>query len=48
MQRKDMVTRGPAGKGFDESLGMLPEDLDAMVTQLIEHATTTPPATEKP
>jgi hypothetical protein len=38
LDRANMKTRGPEGRGFDESLGMSQEDLDTMVTKILESA----------
>ena len=43
LERKNMKTRGPEGRGFDESLGMSPDDLDAMVANLISTYAGLPP-----
>jgi hypothetical protein len=43
LERKNMKTRGPEGKGFDESLGMSPADLDTMVANLMGTAGFMPP-----
>jgi hypothetical protein len=43
LARENMKTRGPEGRGFDESLGMSPDDLDAMVANLIGTYARLPP-----